>query len=311
MWWQKAVVGGALLLSVGAAAERTSRQRDRALPERGRLIDAGGYQVRIYEAGESGPSVALVAGAGHCAASWVPVADNIATSARVTSYDRAGMGGSANGPPPTLDRYLAELSSVIPRARGDRPFILAGHSLGGLIVRIYAQQHPADVARLVLVDATPEAVPGDPAVKTGSLASAAMASVFRLLAPFGFVRFLLAIGKMPLYPEQDLLPSAVSAEGYRRWTAAACRDFAGAAGPELRSVLPTAAESQRRRAGTTAPPFGDLPLGVLTSHAWGAKWIEMHRELPTRSRSSFHQVTGKRSHNVHIRHPCLAADAHP
>lgn len=227
----------------------------------------------------------------------------------MTSYDRAGMGGSANGPPPTLDRYLAELSSVIAQARGDRAFILAGHSLDGLIVRIYAQQHPAGVAGLVLVDATPEAVAGDPAVKAGFLASAAMASVFRMLAPFSFVRFLLAIDKIPLYPEQDIFRSAVSAEDYRRWTAAVCRDFAGAAGPELRSVLPTAAESQRRRAGITAPQFGDLPLGVLTSHAWSAKWIEMHRELATRSRSSFHQITGNRSHNIHIRHPGLVADA--
>lgn len=142
--------------------------------------------MRIYEAGESGPSVVLVAGAGDCAASWVPVADKIATFACVTSYDRAGMGGSGNGPPPTLDRYLAELSSVIAQARGDRPFILAGHSLGGLTVRIYAQQDAADVAGLVLVDASPEAVAGDPAVKAGFLASAAMTSVFRVLAPFRF-----------------------------------------------------------------------------------------------------------------------------
>lgn len=74
--------GRSLAAQRGAVAERKSRQRDRALPERGRLIDAGGYQVRIYEAGESGPSVVLVAGAGDCAASWVPVADKIAAFAR-------------------------------------------------------------------------------------------------------------------------------------------------------------------------------------------------------------------------------------
>jgi pimeloyl-ACP methyl ester carboxylesterase len=127
-----------------------------------------------------------------------------------------GHGRQRERPPPTLDRYLAELSSVIAQARGDRPFILAGHSLGGLTVRIYAQQDPADVAGLVLVDATPEAVAGDPAVKAGFLASAAMTSVFRVLAPFRFCPVSLAIGKMPLYPEQDVFRSAVSAEDYRR-----------------------------------------------------------------------------------------------
>lgn len=309
MRWRNVVGGGALLLSAGAAAEMKSRRQDNALPQRGRLIDAGGYRVRIYEAGASGPSVVLVPGAGDCAASWIPVIDRTATFARVIGYDRAGLGGSENGPPAALDRYLAELSSVIAQAGADRPVILAGHSLGGLTVRVYAQQHPEDVAGLVLVDATPEAVAGDPAVKAGFLASGSMASVFKALAPFGFVRLLLVLGKMPLYPEQDVFRSAVTAEDYRQWTAAVCRGFGGDARQELRSVLPTAAEAQRRRAGIAAPQFGDLPLGVLSSHAWGDKWIEMHRELVTRSRSSFHRITGDRSHNIHMRHPDLVTNA--
>jgi hypothetical protein len=146
-------------------------------------------------------------------------------------------------------------------------------------------------------------------VKAGFLASGAMASVFKALVPFGLVRLLLVLGKMPLYPEQILFRSAVSADDYRQWIAAVCRDFAGAAGQELRLVLPTAAEAQRRRAGLPAQQFGDLPLGVLTSHAWGDKWIETHRELARRSRSSFHQITSDRSHNIHIRHPDLVADS--
>jgi hypothetical protein len=161
----------------------------------------------------------------------------------------------------------------------------------------------------VLVDATPEAVADDPAVKAGFLVSGAMASVLKALSPFGLVRLLLVVGKMPLYPEQKLFRSAVPAAGYRQWIADVCRGFAGAAGQELRSVLPAAAEARRRRAGLPAPEFGDLPLGVLTSHAWGDRWIGMHRELATRSRSSFHQVTEDRSHNIHIRHPGLVADA--
>jgi hypothetical protein len=67
-------------------------------------------------------------------------------------------------------------------------------------------------------------------VKAGFLASGAMASVFKALVPFGLVRLLLVLGKMPLYPEQILFRSAVSADDYRQWIAAVCRDFAGAAG---------------------------------------------------------------------------------
>ena len=155
---------------------------------------------------------------------------------------------------------------------------------------------------------TPEAIVGDPGVRAGFLASGMMASMFRALAPFGFVRFLLALATMPLYPEQGLFRAQVTDEDYRYWTAAVCRDFAGAASSELRSVLPAAVEAQRRRAGLAAPELGDLPLGVLTSRAWGQKWVDMHRELATRSRSSFHRITGDRSHNIHMRHAALIID---
>jgi len=308
-WRRQLAAGAALLPGTGAAAEAVARRRDRQLSERGRLIDAGGYRVRVYETGTSGPCVVIVPGAGDCAASWIPVASQVASFACVISYDRAGLGGSDDGPPAALDRYLTELHSVIAQAGTDGPLILAGHSLGGLIARVYTQEHPRQVAGLVQVDATPEAIVGDPGVKLGFLASGMMASMFKALAPFGFVRLLLALGKMPLYPEQSLFRAQVTDEDYRHWTAAVCRDFAGAAGAEMRSVLPAAAKAQRRRVGAVVPEFDDLPLGVLTSRAWGQKWVDMHRELATRSRSSFHRITGDRSHNIHMRHAALVVDS--
>jgi pimeloyl-ACP methyl ester carboxylesterase len=201
------------------------------------------------------------------------------------------------------------LHSVIGQADAQGPLILAGHSLGGLITRVYTREHLGQVAGLVQVDATPEAIAGDPGVKVGFLASGMMASILKALAPFGFVRFLLTLGKTPLYPEQGLFRAQVTDEDYRYWTAAVCRDFTGAADSELRSVLPAAVEAQRRRVGVAAPELGDLPLGVLTSLAWGQKWVDMHRELATRSRSSFHRITGDRSHNIHMRHAALVVDA--
>ena len=85
--------------------------------------------------------------------------------------------------------------------------------------------------------------------------------------------------------------------------------YTGSAGAELRSVLPAAAQEQQRRARLAAPELDELPLGVLTSHAWGEKWVNMHRELATRSHSSFHRITSDRGHNIHMRHPDLVADA--
>ena len=309
MWWRHGTAAGALLLGMAAAAEAVAPRRDRQLPERGRLIDAGGYRVRVYEMGTSGPCVVIVPGAGDCAASWMPVVNQVARFARVISYDRAGLGGSEDSLPATLDRYLTELHAVIAQACADGPLILAGHSLGGLIARVFTREHPGQVAGLVQVDATPEAITDDPGVRAGFLASGMMASMLKALAPFGFVRLLLALGKMPLYPEQGLFRAQVTDEDYRYWAVAVCRDFAGAAGAELRSVLPAAAEAQRRRAGLAPPELDDLPLGVLTSCAWGRKWMDMHRELATMSRCSLHRLTGDRSHNIHMRHAELVVDA--
>lgn len=83
MWQYQAATGAALLSGTDAVAGPAVRRRDRQLPERGRLIDAGGYRIRIYEAGTSGPCVVIVPGAGDCAASWIPVTNQVAGFARV------------------------------------------------------------------------------------------------------------------------------------------------------------------------------------------------------------------------------------
>jgi pimeloyl-ACP methyl ester carboxylesterase len=246
-----------------AAAEAPARW----LPGNGRFIDAGGYRLRSYEAGAGSLPVLIVPGAGDCAASWAPVAHRVASFTRVVSYDRAGLGGSDRGPPPSLRRYLTELACVIAATGGDGPLVLAGHALGGLIALVYAQDHPGRVAGLVLVDAAPEAITGDRRARAGLLAAGAAAAALKAAAPLGAVRLLLALGAMPFYPEQAVFRQQVTAADYRAWAAAVGRSFAGAAGGELRSVLAAAADAEQRRAGLAAPELGGLPLAVVASGA--------------------------------------------
>ncbi len=120
----------------------------------GRLIAAAGRQVRVYEEGAGPPVVVIVAGPGDCADSWLPVRHQVAVCRRVVSYDRAGIGASDNSPPATVDRYLAELGAVIEAASPHGPVIPLGHSLGGLIARLYQQAQPDRVNGLVLLDST-------------------------------------------------------------------------------------------------------------------------------------------------------------
>jgi pimeloyl-ACP methyl ester carboxylesterase len=278
-------------------------------------LDAGGHRVAVTERGratEETPSVVVVTGAGDCQASWAAVADRLAHRTRVVTYDRAGLGWSARGPAPTADRYVAELHAVLDAYMPKGPYVLVGHSLGGLIARLHAQQHPERLVGLVQVDATPEQVADDPGVKIGFAVSGLVASVFKVLAPLGAVRLLLRLRAFPLYPEQRTFEEQLTADQRRAWVASVRRDMGpgGAAGRELRSVLPTAREAQRRLARVVQPQFGDLPQAVLSSHAWGGEqWVGMHRELAARSRVSTHRVFQDRFHNIHMQHPDAVVDA--
>jgi pimeloyl-ACP methyl ester carboxylesterase len=119
-----------------------------------RGADAGsvGRVVRRVEAGAGEPAVVLEAGAGDGAAAWQRVIPLLAPHVRVAAYDRAGLGGT--GPAPglaTIDRMVDDLASVI-TGLGARPCVLAGHSLGGILVQLLAFRQPDLVAGLVLVD---------------------------------------------------------------------------------------------------------------------------------------------------------------
>ncbi|HEX6719678.1 MAG TPA: alpha/beta hydrolase, partial [Pyrinomonadaceae bacterium] len=76
---------------------------------------------------------------------------------RVCSYDRAGFAWSDPGPTPrTMRQEASELHTLLQAARIKAPYVLVGHSLGGLIARVYAEQYADEVAGMVLVDPTHE-----------------------------------------------------------------------------------------------------------------------------------------------------------
>jgi pimeloyl-ACP methyl ester carboxylesterase len=123
----------------------------------GRLVDVGGYRLRVDCYGQGDVTVVLEAGLCQTRASWGQVVDDIASFARVCAYDRAGLGESDRAPGPrTLRGVVEDLDRVLVAARAKAPYVLVGHSIGGLTVRLYAAQHPERVRGLVLVDASHE-----------------------------------------------------------------------------------------------------------------------------------------------------------
>lgn len=113
---------------------------------------------RVFGVPTDLPDIVLDHGGGGSADDWNAVVPLLASQARVFSYDRAGMGDSpADGQGPGAPAVSKRLAQLVGHAAVRKPFILVGYSLGGLYARHYAQQHPQDVAGLVLVDTTPTA----------------------------------------------------------------------------------------------------------------------------------------------------------
>ncbi len=98
--------------------------------------------------------VVIDAGLSGASYDWETVASGISVFTTVCTYDRAGYGWSDPSPHPrTSQQVVAELHTLLLRAGIETPFILLGHSWGGLNVRLLASQHPEEVAGLVLVEA--------------------------------------------------------------------------------------------------------------------------------------------------------------
>lgn len=128
----------------------------RAFPPPGRLVDVGGYKLHLHCLGTGSPTVIAENGLGGSSPDWSLVQPAVSQTTRICSYDRAGAGWSEVGPGPRTSRQIsAELHTLLTNARIAGPYVLVGHSAGGLHVQVYASQYPAEVAGLVLVDPTP------------------------------------------------------------------------------------------------------------------------------------------------------------
>ena len=121
----------------------------------GGRVDVGGRMHYLDCTGSGGPTVVLEGG---ITSDWAAVQPAVAGFTRVCSYDRPDSPGSRSDPTPsrTAQEVVADLRAMLTAAGEPGPFVLVGHSLGGLYVQLYAYQHPDEVAGLVLVDPTHE-----------------------------------------------------------------------------------------------------------------------------------------------------------
>ena len=142
------VAAGFLYQSLGAHYDRLRYAGD------GRWIDIGnGRRLYLLEKGAGGPTVLFEAGIAATNLNWFHVQEMVSRFAATASYDRGGLGWSSPCRSARTPRNLAvELHELLEGAGIKPPYILVGHSFGGLVMRRFALLYPEEVSSIVLVD---------------------------------------------------------------------------------------------------------------------------------------------------------------
>lgn len=247
-----AVIG---LLALAFVYQAIATQRDKSrFPAPGQLIDIGGRRLHLNVQGNAGdkPTVILEAGMASISSNWAWVQRELAQHTRVVAYDRAGLGWSDPGVKP-LDaaKSARDLHAALDKAGITGPYVLAGHSFGGLVVRLFADLYPDEVVGLVLVDSShPDQWINIPAAKGGqTVAIGNRVSAF--LARFGLMR---------LFHLEESYITGLPAQAHAEMRAYLATPTGWAVGAD--GII--AWRDLSRQQVNEARGLGDLPLFVLS-----------------------------------------------
>ncbi len=299
-----------------------------AISPPGQLIDVGGFRLHMHCTGEGSPAIVLDAALGGSSLSWSLVQPELAKLSRVCSYDRAGFGWSDAGPMPrTAGRIADELRTLLDRAGVSPPFLLVGHSFGGLVALIFARRFRSETAGMVLVDpahaedwvrpAPKEQAQIDRGVRLcryGALSArtglarvvAGLVHLGQLTLARGLTK---AVSRGGLSRQDEVilapiwkLPAEVRPVLAQFWTKP---QFFDALGSQIASVSTSAAEVL----DATAGGFGDLPLITISSTDPGDYRLRQQDALAALSTRGRHIMASRSGHWIPLDQPDAVIDA--
>ena len=294
--------GGALVLTLVAATalqwllSHLTLERN---PPPGEVVVVSGRQMHLLCQGQGSPVVILESGLPGTSLGWVSVIEDIASFVKVCAYDRAGFGWSESGPEPrTASNIAGELRDLLRTARVDPPYVLAGHSFGGVVVLRYASRFPDDVAGMVLVDSPhPDLLPHLP----GHLEEMGdVALRLKLMAPIGIARLIIDVPT----GNPESRPSSVRA--LEKELFATTRSFR-----TMASELAVLRDSMNQLADDL-PRLGQRPLVVLArgQRRKGMESLDDTQERYTElSDNSEWQVVSEAGHSIHQDEPDVVVGA--
>lgn len=316
-WIRNALLVLLAVTAVGVVVGQLQTMRlARAYPAPGELVQVGDRLVHVIRSGQ-GPTVVFENGPGGMGIDWSLVASDVSGFAATIAYDRAGLGWSeAAGGPRDITALVAELKQTLEAIGAPAPYVLVGHSYGGLIVRAFAYTYPEDVAGLVLVDAAHEEqlhyYPEQYAAKAETMGE--------MMGRLRWVyRVVVGSGIPALFPSSFTTPvgAKLPAELAAARTAVAVADSSQAVASTDEMAALTISFDQVRR---IRRPLGDIPVRIIThGKAAGseagvpagledeveAAWQAMQQDLLGISTDSSLEVAQKSGHDIHVEQPEL------
>jgi pimeloyl-ACP methyl ester carboxylesterase len=261
------ILAAALIIfsfALGAAKIAQLRLANHVATPPGRLVDSGGRNLHLDCRGDNTrgqPTIVLEAGLGESSLTWAGVLPTLAETYRVCAYDRAGYGWSEPAAtPPHATAIITDLHTLLQRANEPGPYLLVGHSLGGLYARLFAQRYPAETAGLLLLDPSHEEMtsrlPADWQQYIRQV-NAQAASDLRIPA------LLADTGVLALFPQLAPVDPRLPAD-----TQATVRALSGANGNGFRALAAEIAASEAILGEARTAriiDLGDLPLLVVTA----------------------------------------------
>jgi pimeloyl-ACP methyl ester carboxylesterase len=280
LWVVVVIIVGLLILSAVYQVIATWLDK-RSFPPPGQLLDVGGHRLHLNVMGETkdSPTVILEAGMASISSNWGWVQRELAKTTRVIAYDRASLGWSDPGTKP-LDaaKSARELHIALEKAGIEPPYVLAGHSYGGLVVRMFTDLYPNDVVGLLLVDSShPDQWAHIPASKGGQTVAVGN-RVTAFLARFGVMR---------LFHLEEPFIAGLPPREYAEMQAYLAKPDGWLAGADGLMAWRDLSQQQVNE----ARPLDDLPLFVLSvteQDRYADVLTALQAQLPALSSNSTH-----------------------
>jgi len=307
-----------------AAAFATASPAANAYAVPGRRVSVDGHRLNLVCQGSGRPVVVLDAGLGDWSPSWIPIQRRLASRTTVCAYDRAGYGFSDPASSPRTSFAIArDLHGLLHKANLPAPYVLVGHSFGGLDVQAFTEMYRREVAGLVLVDGTapdvaiPAAVTSLMNAQLGAVqkcATAARKGKFARNSP-AFTACFNRLWGISTEPNNGVTPALL----------AAVKEQARKPAPydAVASEMQNLSKSQREvQEGERS--LGNLPIVVLTATTHGESqmppalraalqqfepvWRRAHMRIAALSTRGQYQLV-QSDHYIQFDHPNVVIDA--